>query len=245
MKVLSVISFVLLLFCGKAQEVRLGMTIGTSPAEYTSLNIAQHSPANSYYTYVESSQGEGLIRTVKVFNSANIGVVINFSYRRFAFNMEPQFFYKRGIYTFREPAEIRRIMGAKAFRMPMYFTYKFFKKENSAYLLLGWNITKESNWDFQHPGDGFYLSDQPPYAQTPDFGDDHFQGVMYDGMSYSSVILGLGKQFKKFNMSIRFQRNSNKFESRLPLDTWRTDLTFSWLFLSTKDFTNKHYLYID
>lgn len=229
-----------------AQEVRLGLVGGTAPTKRIVLSNAQHSPANSYFTYVEENPGRGLIKATKAFNSVHLGAVINFSYKRFSFNIEPQYYYERTVYRFRQPyEEMDRVIGAKGFRMPFYFTYKFFKKENSAFFLLGWNVTKQNNWDFQHPSQDFYLGDAPAYNDIPDFGDNHFEGVLYDDQSYMSGMLGIGKQFKKVSASLRLQQPIGKVLERLPVRTWRVELTFNWLFLSSEDFTKKRPLYVD
>jgi hypothetical protein len=232
-------------FSTKAQEVQLGLTIGTTPYKRVVLDWAQFAPENGYYTYVEENTGEGIISANKVFNSVNIGAVINFSYRKFGVNIEPQYGYERTVYKFAKPNTLSRVIGAKSFRFPFYFTYKFFKKENSSYFLLGFNFINETNWDFQHPGEKYYLSDGTAYFWNPDFGDDHFQGVLYDGKTYTNFIIGLGKQFKRINASLRFQSPMGKVTERLPVSMFRTEFTLNWMFLSTKDFTRKHPLYVD
>lgn len=228
-----------------AQEVRLGLNIGTTPLRRVLLDTAIYSPENSYHTYIESNLGEGLINDFKAFNSVNIGAIFNFSYRRWSFNIEPQYFYQRAAYRFQQPVELKRVIGAKGFRMPFYFQYKFFKKENSSYFIFGWNVTKANYWDFQHPSEGFYFSNEAAYQGNLDFGDDHFVNVLYDSKSYVSGVIGLGKQFKKLNSSLRLQAPVGKVTERLPVETWRLEWTFSWYFLSTKDFTKKHPLFID
>lgn len=245
MRKLAVIWFIALLHVSTAQEVRLGLTVGTTPLRYVLWDTTHYSPANSYHTYIADSPGLGLINSYKAFNAVNIGAIFNFSYRRWSFNFEPQYFYERGVYRFLEPIEVKRVVGAKGFRMPFYFQYKFFKKENSSYFIFGWNVTKANYWDFQHPTEGYYFSNEQPYQGNIDFGDDHFKGILYDEKVYGSVLLGLGKQFKKMNSSLRFQTPRGKVLQRLPILSWRIEWTFSWYFLSTKDFTNKHPLHIE
>ena len=244
-KMLNIACFLSVVNISLAQEVRLGLNLGTTPIRRVVLDTAIYSPTNSYYTYIEEGEGLGLIDDVKLFNSVNAGVILNLSYRRWSFNMEPQYFFQRSVYRFKEPIELKRVIGAKGFRMPFYFQFKFFKKENSSYFIFGWNITKANYWDFQHPTDGFYFSNQQAYEGSLDFGDDHFVNILYDSKSYVSGIIGLGKQFKKLNSSLRIQAPIGKINERLPAQSWRLEWTFSWFFLSTKDFTNKHPLYID
>lgn len=228
-----------------AQELRLGVTIGTAPIKFMKYDSAQYAPANSYFTYVEEYSGSGLIKDYKPFNALNLGGVLNFAYRKFSLNVEPQFYFQRSVYRFIEPIRLKRVIGSKGFRMPIYLTYKFFKKETSAYILLGYTAIKERYWDFQHPSEDYYFSGGEIFQNEPNFGHDHFESVLYDSRGYGNFILGFGKQFKKFNSSIRFSAPSRRYADRIQAQTWRYELTFSWLFLSTKDFTNKHPLYID
>ena len=229
-----------------AQEVRFGIVGGTAPVKKVELDIPFLLPSNSYYAYVEENPGSGLVNDWKVFSSVHLGAIINFSYRRFSLNAEPQFYIERSRYRFPYYyVDMERIIGAKAFRMPLYFTYKFFKKEKSSYLLFGLNIIKETNWDIQFPGDGYYLNGKPLHHEAENFGDDHFQNVLYDGKTYLNLNVGLGKQFKNINSSLRFQMPIGKVNDRLPVRTFKVEWTVSWLFLSTKDFTKKHPLYVD
>lgn len=234
----------LLSFIGRAQEVRLGVAGGTNMYENTKLDTLSFSPLNSYYTYLEEESGAGLINKHSAFNSIHFGAVLNFSYKRFGFNIEPQFFYSRKVYRFKEPYELSRVIGQKAFRMPTYFTYKFFKKENSSYAIVGLNFIKASYWDFQNPGAGYYLGDQQLYEESADFGDDHFNGVLYDEKGYKTAVLGLGKQFKKMNASLRYMLPLG-MKDRVLAESYKVELTLSWMFLSTADFTKKHFLYIE
>lgn len=247
MKTLVIITFSILVSgLSFAQEVRLGLIVGAAPVKHVSLGMEQHSPSNSYFTYVEEDQGEGLINEYKPFNSVHIGAVLNFSYKRFAFNIEPQYFFERSVYRFKVSYDrMSRVIGTKAFRMPTYFTYKFFKKETSAYLLLGLNFTNGKNWDIQHPSEEYYVNGLEAYPYLPDFGDDHFKDVLYDDQSSTLLTIGIGKQFKKFNSSLRFLTPIGRVNNRLPVRSYQAELTFSWLFLSTKDFTQKHPLYVD
>ena len=240
-----ILTLFLIASTAKAQEVRLGLNIGCTPVRYVVVDSAQFSPENSYHTYIEKNQGEGIIKSYKAFNAVNIGAIINFSYRRWSFNFEPQYFFERGVYRFEEPIRMKRVIGAKGFRMPVYFQYKFFKKENSSYFIFGWNLTKANYWDFQHPGEGYYFSGEEQNQGNLDFGDDHFENVLYDDKGYASFMIGLGKQFKKMNSSIRIQTPTKRRNDRLPVRSFRIEWTFSWYFLSTKDFTNKHPLYIE
>ena len=229
-----------------AQEVRFGIVGGTAPIKKVELTLDQHTPSNSYYTYLEEDIGEGLINEIKVFSSFHFGAIFNLSYKRFSFNLEPQYYFERSTYNFRATFHtMKRIIGAKGFRMPFYFAYKFFKKETSSYVLFGLNVIKETNWDIQHPGEGYYFEGEAAYGQINDFGDDHFENVLYDELAYTALNVGFGKQFKRINASIRFQKPIGKITERLPVKNYRAEFTLSWLFLSTKDFTNKHPLYVD
>jgi hypothetical protein len=229
-----------------SQEVRFGLVGGTAPVKKVVLDIPLLIPTNTYYTYFEESEGAGLINETKFFNSVHLGALFNVSYKRFSLNLEPQFYIERMRFRFQYfNTDMERIIGCKAFRMPVYLTYKFFKKERSSYVLCGINVINETNWDIQFPGDGFYLNGKPAYLETENYGDDHFQDVLYDGRTYLNLNVGLGKQFKYINSSIRFQKPIGGVNERLPVRTFKVEWTLSWLFLSTKDFTKKHPLYVD
>lgn len=246
MRSLIHIGLLLLLYqSGYCQEIRLGMVAGTTPIKRTIVDLAQYSPSNGFNTYLEKNQGDGIINTAHAFSSVHLGSILSLSYKRFSFNIEPQFYYERSVYRFENPYILKRVIGVKAFRMPFYFSYKFFKKESSSFILAGFNVVNETNWDFQHPGEGYYFSNEAPFNEAQNFGDGHFQNLLYDGLTYMNVVAGVGKKFKKIAGSIRFQKPIGGVNNRLPVKTWRIEMSLSWLFLSTKDFTNKHPLYVD
>jgi hypothetical protein len=230
---------------GNSQEIRFGGVYGINTLQRTVLDTSIYSPANSYYTYIESNTGAGLIDKVGVLNAFHLGTILSVSYRRFTFNIEPQFYYQRSTVKFEKPYETERVFGKKAFRMPTYLTYKFFKKEKSIYFLLGVNPNFEKNWDFQNPKLSYYIGDGSLYQNGVDFGDDHFKGILYDDKPYANFVVGLGRIFGKLNTSLRFQRPFKNTSRQLTVNSWQLELSFNILFLSTKDFTKKHFLYVD
>jgi len=230
---------------GKSQEVRFGGVYGINMLQRTVLDTSQYSPPNSYYTYIESSSGAGLIDKYSVLNSFHLGTIFSVSYRRFTFNIEPQFYYQRSVVKFEKPYSTERVFGKKSFRMPTFLTYKFFKKEKSIYFLIGINPNIEKNWDFQNPKLDYYIGDGALYQNGVDLGDDHFKGILYDDKAYSNYVIGLGRTFGKLNTSVRFQRSFKNAFQQLSAGSWQAELSLSILFLSTKDFTKKHFLYVD
>ena len=240
-----------------AQELRFGLVTGMNIYQNTKLNLATLSPPDSYYTYTETNPGDGLIDKHSVFNAFHIGGAFKFSYRKFSLNMEPQYYYQRTTINFEKPYGIRRLFGKKAFRMPIYLTYKFFKKENSLYLLGGLSFNKERNWDIQDPGINYYLGGDEIYeysvdgdwgispSQYANFGNDHFAQVLYDDLPYWNYMFGLGRTFGRYNASVRFQSRFNITDHQQLAEIGTIEFSLTFLFLSTKDLTEKHFLYVD
>ncbi len=244
-------------FQATAQELRFGLVTGMNIYQKTELNLATLSPPDSYYTYSEKSQGEGLINKHGIFNAFNVGGAFKFSYKRFSLNIEPQYYYQRTTISFEKPYGIRRLFGKKAFRMPIYFTYKFFKKENSLFLLAGLGLNKEKNWDIQDPGINYYLGGDEIYeysvdgdygispSQFADFGNDHFAQILYDDLPYWNYMVGFGRTFGRYNASFRFQSRFDITKHQQLAEIGQIEFSLTFLFLSTKDFTEKHFLYVD
>ena len=106
----------------------MGFVLGTTVYQKTIYNEPIFSPPNSYHTYIEENEGDGLINKDIVFNGINTGAIFNFGYKKFTFNLEPQYYYQRTTFYFDKPHYTDRVIGRRAFRLPVYATYKFFKK---------------------------------------------------------------------------------------------------------------------
>jgi hypothetical protein len=239
------IAGMLVLSISRSQEFNLGGVFGFNAFQFTQLDTAIYSPANTYHTYIESSTGAGLIKKNSYANGLHFGGAINFNYKRFTIYWEPQFYYQRSVFSFEKPIIVERVLAKKAFRMPLYFSYKFFKKEKSLYSIIGLTFSKEKNWDFQNPGIGYYVGDELLFDNNIDFGDDHFENVLYNDQGYWNLTLGLGRKIGNLNSSIRYQIPINPEKRNLSIKTWQIELGFSFYFLSTKEITQKHYLYVE
>ena len=238
----------------QGQELKMGFVTGGNIFQETILSRTTLSPDNSYFTYLENNPGDGLVNKKSVFNGFHIGGAFSFAYKRFSFNFEPQFYYQRSTFKFRKTYYTERLLGKKAFRAPLYFTYKFFKKENSLFAIAGLSYNKETNTDIQNPGLDYYIGGYDIYSYKNDgggqylninYGDDHFNEILYDDRPYWNVIFGLGRTFDRVNVSFRIQKELDLTNHRVEAKIWQFELSFSFLFLSTKDFTQKHFLYVD
>ena len=229
-----------------AQEVRFGFTTGTHLLYKIKYNEAYYHPENAYVTYHESQQGRGVINKFSAFNSFLFGSAINASYKRFTLNAEPQYFFQRTILRFDDPISTERVVGKKAFRIPLYGTYKFWKKENSMYFLAGFIFHKEANYDFQNPGGDVYFDGNQYLQNTLNTGDNHFYKLLYNEKAYWSYTFGLGKITKKgINYAVRFHQRLNTKSRGIMADVWNVEFTINYLIISTRDFTKKHFLYFD
>lgn len=237
--------FVFFTFLVKAQDVQMGFLVGTNLFQNTKYDTSTFSPINSYHTYIEKNEGEGLINKNIVFNSLNSGMIFNFGYKKFTFNIEPQYYYQRTTFRFENPYRTERVIGRRAFRLPVYSTFKFFKNENSIYGIAGFVFNYEKTWDFQAPGAGYYLSSDSLFQGAIDFGDNHFEGVLYDDHVYWNYMVGFGKKINRFNMSIRYLNQLNITKHHIDAKIWQIELSVGILLLSSNDFTKKHFLYVD
>jgi len=229
-----------------AQELKFGFTMGTHLLYRAKLIQDSFIPTNSFYVYQKSPDKAGVIDKYSVFNSVSLGGAVCASYKRLTANLEPQFFYQRTIFTFTEPLETQRVIGKKALRIPLYGTYKFWKKENSMYGLAGLIFHVETNYDLQNPGGEVYFVGKQYTQTTINFGDNHFYNVLYDEKPYWSYMVGLGKITKRgINYSVRFHRRLNTEARGIEGKIWNLEFNIGYLLISTKDFTKKHYLYFD
>ena len=229
----------------KAQDVQMGFVAGANLFQNTKLDTSIYSPQTSYHTYLESKEGAGLINQNVVLNALNIGMIFNFGYKKFTFNIEPQYYYQRTTFYFEKPYQTERIIGRRAFRLPIYSTFKFFKNDKSIYGISGFVFNYEKTWDFQAPGPGYYLSSVALYEDAINFGDNHFEGVLYDDHAYWNYMIGFGKKINRFNMSLRYLNQLNITKHDIDAKIWQLELSVNILLLSSNDFTKKHFLYVD
>lgn len=247
MKLRSYISvlIVLVAFCSEGQDFSLGGTFGLNGFQKLSLNTSIYSPDTTYHTYLEPTAGAGLIDKNSYVNGFHLGAAVKFHYKRFSVFWEPQFYYQRTVVKFEQPLLIERVFAKKGFRMPLYFTYKFFKKENSMFSVIGLTYNKERNWDYQNPGVGYYLGDEVLYNNNIDLGNGHFYDVLYNEQGYWHLTAGLGRKIGRFNTSLRYHKPLGMDKRGLSGNTWMIELSLNFFFLNTKEITQKHYLYVE
>lgn len=227
------------------QELNFGVTAGFNAYQKMEWDRAIFYPDNSYHVYIEEFEGDGLVNKNSAFDGVNFGLITSLKYKRFSFNMEPQFYYQKTYLEFQKPFYLERVIGKRAFRMPMYFTARLFKKAKSPFLLLGVNIVKENNWDFQDPGFEFYFSDDDGSDTQFLTGDGHFEGMLYDNSMYVNYMIGFGKLGDKWDSSIRLQRELGITRHNIEASIWKIEVAFNIHLISTKDFTKKHFLYAE
>lgn len=246
---LHIISCVILIVTSStlfSQSLDIGLMTGTNVFRRAHAADSSFFTSNGNLFYKERSTGSGVINKNSVFNAYMFGVISNFSWKRYTVNAEMYFANQRTVYHFEQPYEVNRIIGTKSFRLPVYVTYKFFKSANSPYLLAGLTFNAEKNTDIQGPSDdGNLLGGKPIYYATPDFGDYHLYGLLYDEHPYWYSTLGLGIRTKNLNWSLRFNRPINSAKRNVIASHWQVEFHIGIYLLSTKDFTKKHYLYVD
>lgn len=246
MRFLILISVLFLNPTSWGQELEMGMSFATNAYQRTHLGDVSFTSQNGYITYFERREGQGVIDKHNVFNSIVAGTVFSFSYKRFTVVAEPQFSFQRSVFRFDEVYTIDRIVGKKSFRLPFFITYKFFKSEKSIYGLAGVTFHRERVYDYQDPGSSdVFMSGKPPYTNTPDFGNYHFYGAIYDEYPYFNSTFGLGKKFNRINVSLRYNRLLDITRHDILATIWQVELHVGFKLLSTKDFTRKHYLYVE
>lgn len=237
--------FLSLSLSANAQDLQMGFLLGTNVYQKTIYEESIFSPESSYHTYIEEYKDEGIIDKDIVFNGINTGAIFNFGYKKFTFNLEPQYYYQRTTFNFEKPYPTQRVIGRRAFRLPVYATYKFFKNENSIYGIAGFVFNVEKTWDFQAPGIGYYLGTDALHEEGIDFGDNHFDGILYDDHAYWNYMVGFGKKINRFNMSVRYLNQLNITKHDIDAKIWQIELSVNILLLSSNDFTKKHFLYVD
>lgn len=231
-------------FC-KGQELHLGITGGFNAFQKIKWDRAIYHPADSYLTYIEKDFGKGLLNKNSVLSAINYGVYASARYKRFSVTIEPQFYYQKTYLLFEKPFYIERNIGKRAFRLPLYGTVNFFKGAKSPFFLLGINFIKEKNWDYHSPSFEYYFQGNEEVGTQFKTGDDHFDGMLYDNRAYFNYMLGIGKSEKRWDTSIRFQRKIRITKHSTEASIWQIEMALNFRILSSKDFTKKHFLYVD
>lgn len=244
-KIVNIFFLLILSATNWAQDVNIGVTFGFNAYQRTDLDRAIYSPANSYFTYVEEDKGKGLMNDNGFLNSAYIGVAMNYSWKRINCFLEPQFFYQRSYYNPYAPYNLFRVLGKKAFRMPIYITLNWFKKATSPYFLIGINLIHEKNIEFQSPDGYYYFGSDALYNETFFVGDNHFEGLLYQDGTYFNYMVGIGKKFKRFYGAINYQNKLRFTKHTIEANIQRVEISTTFILFNTEKLRKKHFLYVE
>ncbi|MCH2233129.1 MAG: PorT family protein [Crocinitomicaceae bacterium] len=230
---------------GQNQELRVGVAGGFNAYQFTNYGAASYKPDNSYFTYNEALPESGLIFRSYVFNGFSFGTIATFAVRKWTFNIEPQYSLYRSVYVFQNEYYSERVVGSHSIRIPLFFTWRFFKKANSLYLTAGFIGNVVQNRDFQAPGVQHTLGNEEIYNGGVDYGDDHFNGVLYNSGGHWDRFIGLGKTVNNLNVAIRALSRTNRSQERVLANMLRVEVNFSYHILSTTDLTSKRKIYYE
>jgi hypothetical protein len=247
MKRVIVISMVVLgANTAKSQDIDFGINTATNLFYRANVDNPYFFPANSYHSYYSGSPNKDVINKNGFLNSISLGSTISASYNRWAFTIEPQYFYQRLILRFDYPIQVNRILGRRAFRMPLFFKFNLQKKAHGPFAMFGLIAHKENNFDFQSPGKEVYLDAQPLSNVAVDFGDNHFYDIMYNEKLYFSYLLGLGVKTRRgIDYSIRYHKRLNTANRGIQANITNIEFTINFPVVSVSDFTKKHFIYAD
>ena len=228
---------------GQNIDMRFGFTGSTPFLMYTHVPLESYKAPNSYFTYHESSSGSGVINAYKTFNGYSLGGLATITFRKLTFNMAPSFMMQKTTFIFEKEYYSERVVGFHGFRLPTYWTFRLFRKVNSLYISFGriWNVTKD--FDFQHPGRPFLFAGGQIYNGGVDYGDYHFDEILYDEQNFVQRFIGFGKSIKDVNVGIRFIQRKRKHQEYILATTWQFELNLSYHFLNASDFTKKRKVY--
>lgn len=244
-KFLTHILFFFFIFCGYAQnqDIKFGVSGSTQIIQTTRFLDSIYQPENSGFTYQEPSEGEGVINRSHVFNSFSLGAQVSYTLKKSTFTIEPQYFMQRSIFRFEKESYSERVVGMRAFRLPLFYSFKLFKKKNSMFLTLGTILTAAKNYDFQHPGSGYLFSDGLIYNGGVDYGDDHFSGILYTNDLYWQHFFGVGKNLGDFKLSFRFISRSVGSSDRIAAQIGQLEMCLSYTVFGISDLQKKRSIY--
>ena len=227
------------------QELRFGLAGGFNAYQFTNWDAAIHQPENSYFTYSEEFAGDGLIFQSHALNGFSVGGLGSFAVRKWTLNIEPQYTLYRSTYVFTKEYYTERVVGTHSLRIPLFFTWRFFRKANSLYITAGFIANYVKNKDFQSPGFTYLFSGGQLYDGGIDYGDDHFEGVLYNRGRYWDRFIGLGKTVNNLNVAVRLVTRTNRSKEKILADMLRVELNLSFYLLTSSDLTAKRKIYYE
>lgn len=239
------IIFTLYVLTGYAQnqDIKFGVSASTQVFQSTRFMDSIYKPQNSDFTYKEDQKGTGIINRAHIFNGYSIGGVIRYTFRKSTLSLEPQYFMQRSIFVFQKESYSERVIGMKAFRLPIFYSFKLFKKKNSMFLSIGTVLTVANHYDFQHPGNEFLYANGPIYNGGVDYGDGHFNSVLYTDEAYWQNYFGIGKNIGDFKLTLRFMTRSIKSSEKIAAEIAQLELNISYHIIGISDLKKKRKIY--
>tara|TARA_B100000508_G_scaffold75230_1_gene58635 strand:- start:107167 stop:107910 length:744 start_codon:yes stop_codon:yes gene_type:complete len=225
------------------QDIKLGVSGSTQVIQNTKFLDAEYQPENASFTYLETSEGAGIINRSHIFNAYSLGFVANYTFKKSTISIEPQYFMQRSVYRFELESYSERTVGMKAFRLPIFYSYKLFRKKNSMFLTVGTVFTAAKNYDFQHPGTEYLFEDGEIYNGGVDHGNDHFRSILYSNDPYWQHFFGIGKNIGDLKITFRFMARAKGSAEKIAADIGQLELNLSYHIVSLSDFQKKRKIY--
>lgn len=240
-----VISFVFFVLIGytQNQDITFAVSASTQVFQSTKFMESKFQPKNSYFTYHEKNKGEGVINKGHIFNAYSLGALISYNFRKSTVSIEPQYFMQRSVFKFQKEYYSERAVGMKAFRLPIFYSYRLFKKKNSMFFTLGTVLSIAKHYDFQHPGNPFLFSDGPLYHGGVDYGDYHFNTILYTNDNYWQNFIGLGKNIGNYKLNFRLMSRTKKGREEIAANIWQVEMSVSYHIIGVSDFKKKRKIY--
>jgi len=244
-KVLLNISFLFSLIFGYSQnqDLKFGVSGSTQIIQNTRFSDSIYQPENSSFTYQEPSEGEGVISRSHIFNSFSLGGRVSYTFKKSTLSIEPQYFMQRSIFRFELESYSERVVGMRAFRLPIFYSFRLFKKKNSMFMTLGTILTAAKYYDFQHPGSDYLYSNGPIYNGGVDHGDDHFNTILYSNTAYWQNFLGIGKNIGDFKLTFRFITRSRTSSEKIAAQIGQLEMSLSYTIFGLSDFKKRRSIY--
>ena len=239
------ISFISLVLIGYSQnqDIKFGVSLATQLIQNTKFMESEYQPENLDFTYQEVNEGEGVINRSHIFNAYSIGTVIQYTFRKSTLSIEPQYFMQRSVFRFQKESYSERVVGMKAFRLPIFYSYKLFKKKNSMFLTVGTVFSIAKHFDFQHPGTEFLLANGTIYNGGIDYGDNHFNSVLYSNDNYWQNFMGIGKNIGDFKLTLRFMTRTIKSNEKIAAQIGQLEMNLSYDILGLSELNKKRKVY--
>lgn len=239
------ILFISVIFWGQAQnqDLKFGLGGGTHVAQFTRYSEPEYQPANADFTYQEKTEGAGVINQTHIFNAFSVGTYASFTRKKSTLTAELQYFMQRSVFPFEKEQYSERLVGMKAFRLPMMYSWRLFKKKNSMFISLGTMMTVAKNYDSQFAGREFLMANGEIYNGGEDFGDNHFESILYSNQLYWQNFFEIGKNIGDFKLSFRFIRRSKGSRQLIEADINQVEIYLKYHIFAVSDFTKKRSIY--